>query len=349
MADNAAWDYYREQVEHQEGAGDPAESERQPLRQYRAVDIREILRHKFPAREYILSPVFTLGSLNMLYAWRGIGKTHVALGIAYAAASGGRFLSWSATRPFRVLYLDGEMPGEALQARLAAIVEAADAEPPEGFLRFLTIDLEGGIMPDLATREGHAQIAEECEQAELIVVDNLSCLVRGNGKENEANTWTEAAEWALSMRSKGKAVLFVHHAGKDGAQRGTSKREDLLDVSISLKRPSDYDPDQGARFEVRFEKARHLTGADSAPFEAWLQADEHGRQAWTLKPISETTFERVVELANLGMSQKEIADEIGVNKSSVCRAWNKAHEQGLIVADKPKKGNKSQQRGQADD
>lgn len=323
--------------------------ERQALRQYKAVDVRQLLAHTFPAREFILSPVLTLGSLNMLYAWRGIGKTHVALGIAYAAASGGTFLSWTAARPFRVLYLDGEMPGEALQARLAAIVEAADTEPPEGFLRVLTIDLEGGIMPDLATREGHAQIAGECEQAELIVVDNLSCLVRGSGKENEANTWTEAAEWALSMRSKGKAVLFVHHAGKDGAQRGTSKREDLLDVSISLKRPSNYDPDQGARFEVRFEKARHLTGADSAPFEAWLQADEQGRQAWTVKPLVETTFERVVELANLGMTQKEIADEIGVAKSSVCRAWNRAHEQGLIVAERPKKSNKVKHRRDTDD
>lgn len=146
---------------------DVADGGRQPLRQYRAVDIRAILRHEFPAREHILYPVFTLGSLNMLYAWRGIGKTHVALGIAYAAASGGQFLNWTATRPFRVLYLDGEMPGEALQARLAAIVQAADMEPQEGFLRFITIDLEGGIMPDLATREGHAQIAEECEQAEL--------------------------------------------------------------------------------------------------------------------------------------------------------------------------------------
>jgi hypothetical protein len=330
-------------------ADELAEIGRQPLRQYRGVNISELLQHEFPAREYILSPAFTLGSLNMIYAWRGIGKTHVALGIAYAAACGGRFLNWTAARPFRVLYLDGEMPGETLQARLAAIVQAADTDPPEDFLRFITIDLEGGIMPDLATREGHAQIAGECEQAELIVVDNLSCLVRGSGKENEANTWTEAAEWGLSMRSKGKAVLFVHHAGKDGAQRGTSKREDLLDVSISLKRPSDYDPDQGARFELRFEKARHLTGADSAPFEAWLKADEQGRQAWTVKPISETTFERVVELANLGMTQKEIADEIGIDKSNVCRAWKKAQEQGLIPQAKQKSSSKASHRKDADD
>jgi RecA-family ATPase len=56
----------------------------------------------------------------MLYAWRGVGKTHVALGIGFAVASGGTFLGWQATAPRRVLYLDGEMPGASLQSRLAA-------------------------------------------------------------------------------------------------------------------------------------------------------------------------------------------------------------------------------------
>jgi RecA-family ATPase len=45
----------------------------------------------------------------MLYGQRGLGKTHVALGIAYAVASGGAFLRWRAPVPRRVLYVDGEM------------------------------------------------------------------------------------------------------------------------------------------------------------------------------------------------------------------------------------------------
>jgi RecA-family ATPase len=204
------------------------DSGRTPIEPARAVDLAELLAHEFPVREYILDPVLTLGSLNMLYAWRGIGKTHVALGIAYAAASGEQFLNWKAARPFKVLYIDGEMPGESLQARLASIVAASEKRPAEGYFRVLTIDLMGGLMPDLATREGQAAIAEECELAELIIVDNLSCLLRGSGRENEAESWLLAAEWALSMRSKGKSVLFVHRAGKDGNQRGTSKRNDLL-------------------------------------------------------------------------------------------------------------------------
>lgn len=321
-----------------------------PIRKRQAVNLCDLIRHEFPVREYVLNPVLTLGSLNLVYAWRGIGKTHVALGAAYAAASGGEIFGWKATRPFRVLYLDGEMPGEALQARLAAIVQASDAEPPEDHFRVITIDLEGGRMPDLGTRDGQLEIADECEQAEVIVVDNLSCLVR-TGKENEADGWRAVPEWALSLRAKGKCVIFIHHAGKNGEQRGTSKREDLLDVSIALKRPVDYEPDQGARFVVHFEKARHLTGTASQPFEAWLQPDERGLSAWTVKPHAEATFDRVVELAKLGMSQKEIADELGVNKSNVCRHWKRAESEGLIVrkSEKPSKPAAQKRRADTDD
>ena len=48
----------------------------------------------------------------MVYAKRGVGKTHFALGVAYAVAAGAKFLSWQAETPRKVLYIDGEMPGE---------------------------------------------------------------------------------------------------------------------------------------------------------------------------------------------------------------------------------------------
>lgn len=313
----------------------------------KAVDLGGLLEHQFPKREYILNPAIQLGSLNMIYASRGVGKTHVAIGLAYAAACGGSFWNWDAERSFRTLYLDGEMPGEVLQERISRVVAGSAAQPQPDFFRVLTIDLCGGVMPDLATREGQAVIADECEQAELIIVDNLSCLVRGNGRENESQSWLPVADWALNLRSRGKAVVFIHHSGKDGRQRGTSRREDLLDLSISLSRPSDYEPDQGARFEVRFEKARHLIGEQAQPFEAWLKLDEQKNPSWALKSISETTLERVVDLANLEMTQKEIADELGVNKSTVCRHHRTALERGLIKK-KEKKSRSKPAKSRAD-
>ncbi|MEI6267968.1 MAG: AAA family ATPase [Methylococcaceae bacterium] len=291
------------------------------------VNIDELLIHVFPVREAVLGPVFVLGSINMIFSGRGIGKTHMALWAAYAAACGAGFWNWTATRAIKTLVIDGEMPGEALQARLAAIVDAVETEPLPENLKIITIDLNDGQMPDLSNLGGQLEIEDACNEAELIIVDNLSCLAR-SGKENESESWTSLSQWALRMRSHGKCVIFMHHAGKSGTQRGTSKREDLLDVIIELKHPTDYDSKEGARFTVNFSKARHLTGEDSQPFEAWLKTDSEGKQFWEVKSSTESTYQQILDLVLLGMTQTDIAQELDINKSTVCRHIKNAIEKG---------------------
>ena len=68
----------------------------------------------------------------------------------------------------------------------------------------------------------------------------------------------------------GKSVLLIHHAGKGGQQRGTSRREDVLDTVINLKRPTDYKTEEGVRIEFHFEKCRSLLGDKVKAFEARL-------------------------------------------------------------------------------
>lgn len=302
------------------------------------VEAADLLSATFPARDMLLSPWLESQSLSMVYAWRGVGKTHVALGIAYALASGGEFLGWRSNQPVPVLYIDGEMPGAALRERLARIVEGSDNEAAPGSLRFVTPDLQkDGIMPNLATREGQDAINDSLGNARVIVVDNLSCLVRG-GKENEADSWLPIADWALQMRACGRSVIFIHHAGKGGQQRGTSKREDLLDVVILLKRPADYEPDQGARFEVHFEKARSMFGHDVSPIEAALGTKANGKQAWSTRTVEGVADTKMIELAEMGLSQAEIGRELSVNRSTVMRALKKAEDEGRY---KPRPSKKS--------
>lgn len=318
-------------------ASDSNEPQENKLR-VRAVTASDLLSATFPPRDMLLSPWLESQSLTMIYAWRGVGKTQLALGLAYAAASGGKFLDWHAEQPVPVLYLDGEMPGAALRDRLARIVASNDQAPPEGYLRFVTPDLQSeGVMPDLATHDGQRAIAGVLGDARIIIVDNLSCLAR-TGKENEGDSWQPVAEWALRMRATGRSVVFIHHAGKGGQQRGTSKREDLLDVVIALKRPIDYTPDQGARFEVHFEKARALFGQDVAPIEASLVTKTNGCQQWDTRTAEATSDTRMIELAELGLSQADIARELGVHRSTILRALKKAQEEGrykLKVKRKP--------------
>jgi hypothetical protein len=301
-------------------------------RDLRIVTLGEFLQMPIAPREAILGPWLLTQSLSMIHAWRGVGKTFVALNIAYAVASGGSFLKWSAKRARSVLYLDGEMQASELQARLRAIVGNDSCDGNLHNLRILTPDLEQGPMPDLATADGQAAIERGIEDAELIVVDNLSTLVRDVSRENDAESWRSVQEWALRMRQKKRAVLFVHHSGKGGAQRGSSKKEDTLDTVICLQHPTDYRHDQGARFEVHFEKARSVFGPEAASFLAALRVEDD-RAVWRCSPIQPSRLEQVAALANQGQRQKDIASALGIDKSQISRLMRDARGLGLLVSE----------------
>lgn len=300
-----------------------------PKYRLEAMDLHELATHQFKQRDPLLLPWLNSQDLAMLFAGRGIGKTHLSLAIAFAVACGSSFGKWHAPKAAKVLYLDGELPGAVLQSRVA--MQLPDMEPQLGYLRIFTPDLlpDGVLMPDLSTIEGQHVIDRIIEpDTALVIIDNLSSWCR-TGRENEAESWHPIATWILQLRRRGLAVLLVHHAGKGGQQRGTSKREDLLDVVIGLSRPKDYQPSQGARFVLEFTKARNLTGDDAQSLELELGGTEE-RAEWKFSTLEATTFDRVVALANEGLSQIEIATELSLNKSNVSRHMSSAKAQGLI-------------------
>ena len=134
-------------------------------------------------------------------------------------------------------------------------------------------------------------------------------------------------------------MIGIHHAGKDGRQRGTSKREDILDTVICLSRPSDYNPaTDGARFIVEFQKDRHNSAGE--PFEAMLQSGPHGEQIWTTKSVESSRLDQIIEMAELGMSNKDIAQELGIHLSNVGRTLKKAEAEGLYTRKRPAKSGK---------
>ena len=302
------------------------------------MDWHELALHKFKERTQLLGNLLHSQDLAMVHAGRGIGKTHWALSVAFAVATGGTFLRWTALEARKVLYLDGELPGQVMQKRLA--MHLPDCEPKPGYFRTFTPDLldSEAVLPDLATTRGQSAINSMIEDdTALVVLDNLSAWARSGGRENDAESWAPIAAWLLGLRRRGIAVLLVHHSGKGGEQRGTSKKEDLLDVVLKLARPADYDPRDGAVFVMEITKGRNLLGDDAESLELALKVDEGTKRAtWAWKTATEGSFSRVVALSNDGLTQNEIAEELGINKSNVSRAMKKAREAGLISKQKKK-------------
>jgi putative DNA primase/helicase len=270
-------------------------------------------------RASVLEALLHVGGIIMMFAWRGIGKTWFALTLAYAIAAGGTFLKWKAPRPRRVFYIDGEMPAIGLRERIEPIVAAfAEIPPEEGYFRFLPADLHENGLPNLATPEGQDAVEAVLGDAEVVIFDNVSTLFI-SGRENEAESWLPVQAWLLKLRRQGRSVVIVHHAGKGKAQRGTSRREDILDVVLNLRAPSDYEPNQGARFEVHFEKARGLNGKETDPFEASLELRD-AKAVWTISDLEDARRTEILELKEDGLSVRAIARELGISKSAVQRA-----------------------------
>ena len=298
----------------------------------RTMTAPEFLNLELPPRQKIIDPWLPEKGLVMAYSPRGVGKTLLGMTSAYTIAVGGDFLGFKTARPRKVLYIDGEMPAESMQERLAAIVAGFAKQPPhDDYFRILSSDLSEAGLPDLATVEGQAFFDAQVRDAEVLFLDNISTLVR-SGKENEAEGWLPVQNWVLGHRRAGRAAVLLYHAGKGGSQRGTSRREDVLDTVISLRRPTDYLPEQGARFEVHFEKSRGFYGNDAQPFVARYEVRDQAA-VWTRTEITDADRARVVAAIKDGMSICEAAEELGMNKSRVERLRRKAMEMGELLAD----------------
>jgi putative DNA primase/helicase len=286
------------------------------------MNLGELLALQVPARQFVLEPIIRERDLLMFYSWRGIGKTNLALQIAYAIAAGTTCLRWRAPKARRVLYVDGEMPAVTMQQRLATIVEAADVEPPDDYFQILTPDVQDVSIPNLATPEAQALIDAKLDGIEVLFLDSISTLFR-HGRENEAESWAPAQDWALRLRRRGVSVVFIHHEGKGGAQRGTSRREDVLDSVLHLVRPANYQTIEGARFEIHFEKARGLFGDDVKAFEAALSD-----KGWTTRDIEDVKLAHAKELYGIGLTVRDVAEELKTSRSTAQRLRAQLVENG---------------------
>lgn len=281
-----------------------------------ALEESEFMALTFPKVELLLAPWLPRPGLVMVHAARGDGKTYLALAVAKAVANGAKLLGWPCRNSARVLYVDGELPGAALQKR----VNCFPKNPAQQFYVLCrdTFLLRRELPPDLGEAEGRQvldRIIADCDPR-LIILDSLSTLFR-TGVENEAESWAPIGAWLMGHRWAGRSVILIHHEGRGGKPRGTSKREDPLDTMIGLKKVTEEGGDDSESvFDLTFTKHRDFFGKDAEPMRLHLSIVD-GQVQWRHQQIRDVKRERIREMRRIGMTHDQIAKEVGVSRSRV--------------------------------
>ncbi|MED7820142.1 MULTISPECIES: AAA family ATPase [unclassified Francisella] len=284
----------------------------------RAVSWDELEEMELKEKSFILEPLIRKQDIIMIYAKQGVGKTQVSTGIAWAISSGTEFLGWSATRQYKTLFIDGEMPAITIRERIRKLnVDNIS----NSNLKFISNDtlIDDQLMPDLSTSDGQEAIESLTNWADFIVLDNLATLCR-SGKENTTEAWRNTQSWLLNLRAKGKTILVVDHAGKNGDNRGASAKKDVLDTIICLKEPANREDKNNTHFIINIEKNRNANHIES--IEAYL--DNSG--TWNVSSAKQSRNEQIISLCEEGLNQREIVEEMGCSLGTVNRVI-KAHKQ----------------------
>lgn len=295
------------------------------------VTAAELHTMELPQHPLLLGDWFAEADLGFVFAQRGVGKTHLALGIGRALAEGSAIGPWSAHSAVPVLYVDGEMNAEQIRERDAAIARSDTAK-----LFFLNHELLFSRTEqtlNLARPESQKALATLCESygIKVLILDNLSVLFSGVA-ENENDAWEKVLPWLLHLRRLGIAVVIVAHAGRNGAHmRGASRREDAAAWVVRLDDANDAATiKRGAKFVSMFTKPSRHTPNEVPAYE-WEFCPDSLTERCEIKFRAATGLDVFLQWLEDGLETcSDIAEAMHTSKGTVSKLASRAKNAGRI-------------------
>ena len=323
--------------------------------------IDDFCKRDIKPRETILDPWLKDPCMIMVWAKRGVGKTFWVMTLLDALSKGSDFGPWKCEKPVNTLFLDGEMPEEDLLTRsfdLGIYQRKRLLRKAKGDLanhrpymkrkkKFMILSAASMVKSNAPSPNLlNPQVRDDLKailiknKIKVLAIDNLTSLSPGID-ENSKKDYDPINRWLIELRSHGISTIIVHHAGKSGEQRGTSGREDNLDISIKLEHPSGYSIEEGAKFEVRFSKAR-VPGNDLKKItniEMCLNEQPGHVWDWDFTDIKSETDNakqvrdyEILKLRETGLNQKAIAEELDISQPLVSNVIRDAKDRKFITA-----------------
>ena len=286
------------------------------------ISASELVLLTLPPRKRHWGKYIQSNQTGMLYGERGRGKTWFAMALALSMSSGEEFLGNQPKHARRVIYLDGEMDLRTFQQRMSQISESLRVKPSSN-LKVFTPESFADLLPCVNTPQGQTDIDSMIgDEWDVLFIDNYSAW-SSDGRET-AEAWAPFMRWMLGHKRAGRAVIVVHHSGKAGKQRGSSKHEDALDWSINLIADKQALHDGALRFSLVWEKARHLASDQITPLAVTMHKGDYGALTWEHQQGThkDPKIAKALELHEQGMSNTDVANKLSVDRTTVGR-WLK--------------------------
>jgi RecA-family ATPase len=174
---------------------------------------------------WVIPDLLAEGSLNLLSAASGTGKTWFAYFLAGAVAHGNRVFG-KEVQPRLVLYNDRENPLFVVKQRLSDL----------GIGRTPNLKIWGGWEEDPPPGPDHPLVRAAAKEGAFIIWDSL---IRFNpGDEQSSTDTSEFMEHFRHLAHLGATILILHHTGKSVTSqdyRGSSDIPAAVDMAYKLE------------------------------------------------------------------------------------------------------------------
>ena len=294
---------------------------------------------KISSTKYLIKNWFGYEGLSMVYGSSGVGKTLLALDLAFHLAAGSDWFG-NRVKQGSVAYIMSEGNNVSNNRIKAIEIEKSELFSKASHLFYCLND----IVSLYSVKKDTTDFIEEVKQfnPRLIIIDTLAMAMSG-GDENRTQDITVVVEnMKRIQQALGCHIMVLHHPGKDETRgaRGSSALHAASDTVLELKKNKDAvcvravkQRDMEGDKELNFKVQKVVIGEDDDGDE--LSSAVIEETGPTLGEKQEDILNIIIAYRDTGISQSEIIKKLNdegkpSHQSNVSRDLGKLEEKKCI-------------------